>query len=247
MPTDSNQISEAKTPAYVLTYDKLRALLSDGMTYPVGSKLPSEPRLAEMLGTSRMTLRQALALLMEDGLVSKFQGKGNFVTKRGRLSCSSFEKMGHPVYKCCIAAIDDTEMDFRLEPTNEYYLEIFKKDTQVAVAVDRWYRSAGEIVAYTLSLMPLETIDFLGVELKHPDSLLTMLESGIYEVATRSSMLAQLSYVGDFISEKYVISSDKNMILIAENIYNGDEYTPLCCNKHYIVPQNCAIEINALR
>lgn len=44
-----------------------------------GDKLPSEPELAETLGASRPTVRQALAALELDGLIIRRQGVGTFV------------------------------------------------------------------------------------------------------------------------------------------------------------------------
>ena len=44
-------------------------------------KLPSENELTDMLGVSRYTVREALALLEQDKLVYKIQGKGTFVKK----------------------------------------------------------------------------------------------------------------------------------------------------------------------
>ena len=63
---------------HVKVYDQLFKKIQDGV-YPPGSKLPSEPNLAEQMGVSRMTLRRALALLQEDGLISNFQCKGNYI------------------------------------------------------------------------------------------------------------------------------------------------------------------------
>ena len=44
-------------------------------------KLPREERLAEMIGVSRITIRQALNDLAAEGIVSRRQGKGRFVNK----------------------------------------------------------------------------------------------------------------------------------------------------------------------
>ena len=51
-----------KKLAHVQVYEALYKMVEDG-TFPVGSRLPAEPKLAKMLGVSRMTLRQALDLL----------------------------------------------------------------------------------------------------------------------------------------------------------------------------------------
>src|ERR1700722_9996801 len=44
-----------------------------------GGQLPSEPALSKQLGVSRPTIRQALSLLEQEGLVARRQGMGTFV------------------------------------------------------------------------------------------------------------------------------------------------------------------------
>jgi GntR family transcriptional regulator len=47
----------------------------------VGDQLPTERQLAEELGVSRMTVRQALGVLAQQGLINSQHGIGNFVTR----------------------------------------------------------------------------------------------------------------------------------------------------------------------
>lgn len=47
--------------------------------YPAGSRLPPEPVLAEEVGVSRLTLREAVKSLGRRGVVSVEQGRGTFV------------------------------------------------------------------------------------------------------------------------------------------------------------------------
>lgn len=58
--------------------DELRASILDGRL-DAGARLPSENELAERYGTSRPTVRRAVALLKAEGLVSTEQGRGVFV------------------------------------------------------------------------------------------------------------------------------------------------------------------------
>ena len=51
--------------------------------YPMGSQLPTEPELCEMLGVSRITVRESLKKLEMMGVVSIQQGKGTFVKEIG--------------------------------------------------------------------------------------------------------------------------------------------------------------------
>ena len=50
-----------------------------------GTKLPPEPELAEEMGVSRATLREALRSLEEDGFVTRTRGAGTYATRRPRL------------------------------------------------------------------------------------------------------------------------------------------------------------------
>jgi GntR family transcriptional regulator len=64
--------------------ERLVRLIAGGRWRP-GERLPSEPRLAQDLGVSRATLRDALRSLEEDGFVTREHGAGTFVTFRPRL------------------------------------------------------------------------------------------------------------------------------------------------------------------
>ncbi len=62
------------------TYQRLQNELSVLIeSAPKGTKLPSEPRLAEQLGVSRATLREAMRTFETQGLLRRRQGLGTFV------------------------------------------------------------------------------------------------------------------------------------------------------------------------
>lgn len=240
-----DHIINEKKPVFVAVYDRLYDMVTDG-TYPVGTSLPPEPKLASLLDVSRATLRKALKLLEEDGLLSKEKGKGNFVLDINKPIGSSLEKLGNPIYKCIQVPLDkEVEMEMHFEASSDYEHKLFKRETQTALAVDRWYRSNGKIVAYTLTLAPIETFRDLGLNLADNDDILDFLENRIYKIATRANIKVKTTWVGSFISDHYVISEDEEMNLIQENLYTEDDFTLLIHNKHYILPDVCSIEINA--
>jgi len=63
--------------------DDLRHAIREGHLDTEG-RLPSEPELSRRLGISRVTLRQALSILEQEGLLTRRQGMGTFVVQETR-------------------------------------------------------------------------------------------------------------------------------------------------------------------
>jgi len=71
----------SRQPKYLRIHDDMRERIASGR-WPVGSPLPSQRDLADEFGVSIMTLRQALQLLADDGLIDTRHGSGTFVAAR---------------------------------------------------------------------------------------------------------------------------------------------------------------------
>ena len=67
-------------PLYVQLAGRIEALISEG-AYPVGARLPGEEELARRYVLNRNTVRHALALLAQSGLVRTERGVGSFVER----------------------------------------------------------------------------------------------------------------------------------------------------------------------
>ena len=66
----------------VALWRQIEQQLADDVTggiFPEGSRLPTEPELAERFGVNRHTLRRAVSGLVEQGLLRVEQGRGTFV------------------------------------------------------------------------------------------------------------------------------------------------------------------------
>ncbi|MEZ5459879.1 MAG: GntR family transcriptional regulator [Steroidobacteraceae bacterium] len=68
-----------RAPMYAQVYTALREWIHEGH-YAPGSQLPPESELSRMFSVSRITTRQAIDLLVDEGLVVRQQGRGTFVT-----------------------------------------------------------------------------------------------------------------------------------------------------------------------
>ena len=74
-----NQIQlDSNSPKYAQVREILRARVEDGIYLP-GMSIPSESDLAEEFGIHRLTVRNAIDLLVKEGLLKPIQGKGVYV------------------------------------------------------------------------------------------------------------------------------------------------------------------------
>jgi GntR family transcriptional regulator len=67
----------ARIPRYLQIAETLRRRLS---TWSNGTRLPSEPELATRFRVSRETVREALSVLREEGLIYSLNGRGTFAS-----------------------------------------------------------------------------------------------------------------------------------------------------------------------
>lgn len=65
-------------PAYAQLAAILRRQIAGGV-YPPGGRIPSESSISRQYGISIMTVRQAIGVLTEQGLIERIQGSGTFV------------------------------------------------------------------------------------------------------------------------------------------------------------------------
>lgn len=70
----------AKVPMYIQLRELIRKKIEDGV-YKFGEAIPSERELSIDYGLNRMTVRNAISALVEEGILTKSQGKGTFVTR----------------------------------------------------------------------------------------------------------------------------------------------------------------------
>ncbi len=84
MPNDDILLAPLYAPpAYVAVVDRLRRAIALGVVLP-GDRLPAERTLAERLGVSRVTVREALRVLQGEGLLFTKRGQGGTVVAAAR-------------------------------------------------------------------------------------------------------------------------------------------------------------------
>lgn len=74
-------MNEQAIPIYAQIAERLRQNIQQGV-YRVGDRLPTEAQLADRFAVNRHTIRQAIALLKNEGLLRIDRGRGTFVAAK---------------------------------------------------------------------------------------------------------------------------------------------------------------------
>jgi len=103
----TEQITTGKTVKYKHAYNVMLDRLKDGR-YPVGGRMPTEDELAQQFKVSRVTIRKALDILVQDGYLERKQGSGYHV-----LTLS-------PASDTCLTSYTDAMLRAGFEPVSRF-------------------------------------------------------------------------------------------------------------------------------
>ncbi|MGA3486657.1 FadR/GntR family transcriptional regulator [Micromonosporaceae bacterium DT55] len=84
-PSGPHPARSAGTTRVRETIEQLRTRILGG-EWPVGARIPTEPRLVEALGVGRNTLREAVRALVHAGVLEVRQGSGTYVVSTDELA-----------------------------------------------------------------------------------------------------------------------------------------------------------------
>jgi GntR family transcriptional regulator len=214
------------TPLYYQLAEHIREQLQTGELKP-GVQLSSERELSEQLGISRMTVRQAIAYLVREGVLLVKQGVGTFVAEpklaHNTLHLLGFtEEMMRQGGTAISRVLEQTVVTPPLRVTTALNL----KPGQLTVKIIR-LRLSGEIP------LLLETIFVpaaLCPNLEHEDlaakSLYALLEQqyGLHLKQARQTLEATVA--NDYESELFGIEPGTVMILL-EGVTGDDQDRPV--------------------
>ncbi len=223
-------------PLHQVISEKLRQQIRDGQ-YGPGSQLPSESQLIEQFRVSRITVRQAIANLINQGLVTAYRGKGVFVNQQRKVTYS----LSHPLVFFDqdmarqgvsssiqnllferVSAPEDVQQALQLEEATEVYLQKkFLLIDRVPVALDITYilTSLGEQFASELQ----SHLTFPILE-QHGISVCRI--TATVEITRASPELSELLEVplGDsLLTYRYTAYSDRDQPIVwGETLSRGD-------------------------
>ena len=228
----------------------LRVAIRAG-AFGTGGQLPSEPALSKQLGVSRPTIRQALSLLEQEGLVARRQGMGTFVQSTvAALPNLLNVNTGIRDMICSAGRHADTqETTVQHAFADERIAKMLQLRTGAAVAVIERIRAAdGRVIALTRDVISMSLLESRGVGSDQVEALVTGESSfylslaglGLrvaYGIANVLPILATKQ-----LSEKLAIKTNTPLLLLEQTDYDSSS-APLIFAEEYLVPGPLAIYV----
>lgn len=240
-----NNRSNDNLPRYIEVYNKILRNIKQGL-YEEENKLPNENKLAEQMGVSRMTLRQAILLLQEDGVVESRQGVGNFIHKQAISGVVGLEQKGNVLEKCGLRDFDQVICVPQLGTSNFYSDDVFERNVPVLCGSNLFYHSKNKCCAHCFSIIPMD-VDFIsGYDIMVPEQVIKLLSDDIYKYAKAVQFEIKIIKNQESLIDNGFDKDIESLLLIIEKMmdYGGKV---ICLNKYHIPVQYVNIKINALK
>lgn len=237
-----NSKSNKKIPAYVPIYNMLYSDIVNRL-YKYGSQLPSEVVLTEKYGVSRNTLRQALTILREDGLIEKQQGKSTIVTYRGESNCSVERKISNMMICFSKDEVDSIDVDYNYGPPTDVAQDKLKiKGNEIILASNNVYFVDGIPVGHAFIQIPVKYIENVNVDLNSEDQVSELINKSIFEMASSSRISIRIVNAEDNITDFLKVELNHPIMYIEEILYNEEE-KPIARCKFYFIPEKYDISL----
>ncbi|MDU7963496.1 MAG: GntR family transcriptional regulator [Clostridium perfringens] len=195
-------------PVYYQLKEMIKEKIEDG-TWQVGQCIASERELTEAYGVSRMTVRQALGELVQEGLLVREKGKGTFVCepKVKQEDMMSFSEIIKKAGRSLITKV----IDFEVINTPEELADTF--DVEKIYKINRLRLVDGEAVANEVVYIPCE---YCG---STESSLAAVIMDDELKVLFNVNKQVPLLK-----SHNTALNSEGEIIYVEDAIYRSDKY-----------------------
>ncbi|MEZ4509281.1 MAG: GntR family transcriptional regulator [Eubacteriales bacterium] len=227
-------LQPTSVPAYVEIYNSLFSDIVNGV-YPQGECLPGEIALAQKYNVSRNTLRQAMAILCEDGLLVRARGKGTMVVERKEEPKNAASS--NPLTAFPTVTIDKTEISYNFTaPTDIAQSKLALGKSDILLASYLAYQSGDVVVGYSFVQVPVNLLSRLQVDVSSADAMNRFLNEDLPcrgELSKHRVQAHLRQRNGDGVSAR----GGRNPVHLLECLLYAADGTPLARCKHYMRPE----------
>lgn len=192
--------------------------------FNLGEKIPSENELAEKFNVSRLTVRQAISQLTQEGFLNRKRGKGTFVAANENLINSfglEFSGFMDDLFFYQISQIQIKSVTInRVVPskTIRNKLELSNEEKEV-VQIKRVRFLRNRLFTYTINYLPIE----IGMQINEKDlykkPILQILEQDLKIRFTEAFQMVEASFADQEVAEKLNILSGSPILFVERIMY----------------------------
>lgn len=240
------KIEKLTQPLPLIARDKIEELIQDSTLAP-GDRLPNETKLAQMLGVSRITVREALRLLEEDGIIIRRQGRGTFVRSPDLIIRNPLEVNTSATEVIESKGLKAGTAWFKLERTKADKTIASKLNIEVGspvIILERVRTANKKPAVYTLDVFSENIVGRIEVLKELNGSLSKFLEEKYNQKIEYSLGRIIPILPGPYIFDKLKIGKLSPLLLVEEVDYNS-ENEPIIYGREYWEPN--ILEFTILR
>ena len=219
-------------PVYYQLKEDIKKKINIGI-WKVGQCIDSERDLSENYGVSRMTIRQALGELVQDGILIREKGKGTFVCepKVKQEDMMSFSE----IIKKTGGNLQTKVIEFSIIETPENLQDLFSFDK--LYKINRLREVDEQVIANEIVYIPCDYCGYMDKDMLK-GSLFKILEGFGYSVDHSESEVSAI-LMNDEYKKIFKVTKDmpllktysrtfmnlKKVLFVEESIYRSDKYT----------------------
>jgi len=218
--------------------------------FAIGDRLPAEPELADHFAVSRSVIRQALARLEQEGLLSRRRGHGTFVTSKQphswqlQSSAGFFENEVGRLGRSVTSRVLRTEV----EPLPLWAAELLGLPAgALGVVLERLRSVDGLLTLYDLNYLPerfAETVTSLRAD---PKGSLYEVLKGRHDVSVAGGhRIIEAIVATDALAALLEVATGDPLLLI-EAVDLDAAHEPFDCYRTWVRPDRLKVEVQVAR
>ncbi|GAB2501388.1 GntR family transcriptional regulator [Alkalibacterium psychrotolerans] len=209
-----------KIPVYIAMHNKIRQRIVSN-EWKKGKKIPSERDLAEEFEVSRMTARQAVSSLVEEGLLERRRGSGTFVASekvREKLKgipsfTETIERLGKKPTSKLISYYTKRASESEAEK-----LQIGQNE--MVIIMERLRYADGEPICFEVATLPESVIKSFSKEELTQHLYRTLSEQG-FEVA-RAEQIISATWASEKVADLLQVKRESPILRLKQVSYTQD-------------------------
>lgn len=189
----------------------------------MGEKIPSENELASSFQVSRLTVRQALSQLIQEGFLISKRGDGTYVTNNAKLINSyNLEFSGFMddlFYQISRSKTKNVEIkQKKLQKSIREKLELPEKEKEI-IQIKRVRYINNNSFAHTVNYLPLEIGKLFTKKALLKKPLLKIMEQDLGILFTEAFQTIEASFADQSLSKKLEIPTGSPILLVERIMY----------------------------